>query len=113
LGQLDGQCGIGGRGQMGQNQHAHTCSGGDLTRLPRCDMERRVLGQRSDLAEEEVRAVGKAVDRFGRPAVSRVREGVTWRADTQAVGLEAMLDRDRLDDDLASPDLNAVPELVG
>jgi hypothetical protein len=82
---------------MGQNQHSHACSGGDLARLSRGYVKWRVLGKRSDLAEEEVRAFGKAVKRFARPAVSRVGEGVTRGTDTESVGLEAVLDRDRLD----------------
>jgi hypothetical protein len=76
-------------------------------------VKRRVLGQRSRLAEKDVRAVGKAMERFAGPVVSRVREGATLGADTQAVGLQAMLDCDRLDDDVAARDLKAVPELVG
>lgn len=97
---------------MGQHQHSHTCSDGDFARLARGYVEWRVLGKGSDLAEEEVRAFGKAVKRFARPAVSRVGEGVTRGADTESVGLEAVLDRDRLDNDVAARDLKAVPQFV-
>ena len=113
LGELDRPRPIAGRRQMGQHQHSHARPGGDLGRLPRCDVKRRVLGQRSRLAEEQVRAVSKTMKRFAGSAISRVGEGSTLRADTQAVGFEAMLDGDRFDNDVAARNLKAVPELVG
>jgi hypothetical protein len=81
--------------------------------LPRCDVKRRALGQRSCLAQKEVGAVGKAMKGIAGSAVSRVGEGATLGADTQAVGLEAMLDRDCLDDDVAARDLSALSKFVG
>jgi hypothetical protein len=112
LGQLDRPRRIAGRRQMGQYQHSHTCSSSDLARLSRGNVKWRVLGKRSDFTEEQVRAFGKAVERFAGPAVSRVGKGVPRGTDTETVGLEAMFDRDRLDQDAGVRDLKAVPQFV-